>query len=265
MCRLLGYLGPTVTLDRLLIKPEHSLIEQSYQPRETETALLNADGFGLGWYHPQRSCEPFVYRNTLPIWNDTNLPALSRYIESSCTLAYIRSATIGQAISIDNCQPFQHRQILFVHNGFIENFRQSLYRPLRDRLCDVAYQSIHGSTDSEHIFALLVHQLETQPHLSLAEALYQTLQQLAELSQQHRIRTLANVVVSDGQQLVFARFATSEPQPSLYWLRDDPLLPESVLVVSEPLFAADWQPCQPSMLLQVSRDLEIHSRPLDFA
>ncbi|MGP1375286.1 MAG: ergothioneine biosynthesis protein EgtC [Almyronema sp.] len=265
MCRLLGYLGPAIPLDRWLTKPEHSLIEQSYQPREMETALLNADGFGLGWYHAQRRSDPFVYRNILPIWNDVNLPSLSRYIESGCALAYIRSATPGQAISLENCQPFQHQHWLFIHNGFIENFRQSLCRPLRDRLCDVAYQGIQGTTDSEHIFALLVHQLAVQPELSLSAALYQTLQQLSQLSHTHNIRTLANIVVSDGQQLVAARFATAAPQPSLYWLRDDLRLPNAVLVVSEPLFEADWVACPPSTLLHISSDLELHSRPLDFA
>ncbi|NJL88116.1 MAG: ergothioneine biosynthesis protein EgtC [Leptolyngbyaceae cyanobacterium SM1_1_3] len=265
MCRLLGYLGPPITLDRWLIKPEHSLIEQSYQPREMETALLNADGFGLGWHHPDRTEDAFVYRSVLPIWNDVNLSPLSRYIESGCALAYIRSATPGQAISIDNCQPFQRGRLLFIHNGFIEDFRQSLYRPIRDRLCDVAYHSIQGSTDSEHIFALLIHQLEAQPSLSLSAALDQTLKQLCELSHDQGIRTLANVIVSDGQQLVFSRFATSAPQPSLYWLRDDFKFPKSVIVASEPLFDADWTVCQPSTLVQVSADIEIQSRPLDFA
>jgi len=52
MCRLLGYLGPPIVLDYLLSKPEHSLIVQSYQPREMNSGLLNLTA-GVGWYHPK--------------------------------------------------------------------------------------------------------------------------------------------------------------------------------------------------------------------
>ena len=83
MCRLLGYLGPSISLDCLLNKPEHSLIVQSYQPREMTAGLLNADGFGIGWYHPQRDTTPFTYKNILPIWNDPNLSSLNRYLSSA--------------------------------------------------------------------------------------------------------------------------------------------------------------------------------------
>ncbi|MBD2018667.1 class II glutamine amidotransferase, partial [Leptolyngbya sp. FACHB-36] len=132
MCRLLGYLGPRVQLDRLLFKPEHSLIVQSYQPKEMTAGLLNADGFGVGWYHPERQNEAFVYKNTLPIWSDVvNLPSLSRYVESGCILANVRSATPGLTVDLSNCQPFQYQRLLAMHNGAIEQFRQSLYRPIR--------------------------------------------------------------------------------------------------------------------------------------
>lgn len=49
MCRLLAYLGKPILLEELILKPEHSLLVQSYQPKELEVALLNADGFGIGW------------------------------------------------------------------------------------------------------------------------------------------------------------------------------------------------------------------------
>ncbi|NJO71133.1 MAG: class II glutamine amidotransferase, partial [Oscillatoriales cyanobacterium RM1_1_9] len=83
MCRLLGYLGPTIQLEEILYKPKHSLIVQSYQPLEMQEALLNADGYGVGWYHPTRHSQPFIYRSISPIWNDQNLPPLSRYVESN--------------------------------------------------------------------------------------------------------------------------------------------------------------------------------------
>ncbi len=257
MCRLLGYIGPPIQLDSLLSEPNHSLIVQSYQPREMQTAILNADGFGIGWYHPQRQTAPFTYRQTMPIWNDTNLPHLSRYIESSRILAYVRSATPGLAVDLSNCQPFQHGQLLFIHNGFIENFRQTVYRPIRDRLSDIAYHTIHGLTDSEHLFGLFVDAISTQPHISLVTALRQTLATAAQLAQEYGVRAALNLMVSDGDQIVASRFDTSGSDPSLYYLRDDPQFPNAVLIASEPLSEGQWTPCPKSSILSVGSDLDI--------
>jgi len=256
MCRLLGYLGSPVQLIQLLYKPERSLVVQSYLPQEMTSGVVNADGLGIGWYHLTQDVDPFTYKNTLPIWNDTNLPELSRYVESDCVLAYVRSATPGQALDMGNCQPFRRDRILFIHNGFIERFRQTLYRPIRDRLSDEIYQSIHGTTDSEHIFALLVNQVQTVPDASLEKALSQTLIQLTQLAQSYQVSFSANVIISDGHSLIASRYAWGSNAPTLYWLRDDPNYPNAVLVASEPLFAGNWHSCPTNSLLVVKEDLE---------
>ncbi|MBE9179240.1 ergothioneine biosynthesis protein EgtC [Oculatella sp. LEGE 06141] len=255
MCRLLGYLGRSIQLDRLLYKPDHSLIVQSYQPREMTAGLLNADGFGVGWHHPHQDTLPFTYRNTLPIWNDSNLPGLSRYIESGCVVASVRSATAGLAVDLNNCPPFQYDRLLAVHNGYIENFRQTLYRPIRDRLSDSLYQSIQGTTDSEHIVALLIH--EWQQSHSLEQALKDTLIELFKLAAAHSVTAGANLIVSDGQRLVACRASNRSPAPSLYWLRDDPLFPEAVVIASEPLFAGKWNAFPEHSILSVRNDLDV--------
>jgi ergothioneine biosynthesis protein EgtC len=262
MCRLLGYFGTPTPLDRLLYKPSHSLIVQSYQPREMTAGLLNADGFGVGWHHPHQPVPPFIYKNILPIWNDINLPSLSRYIESGSIVANVRSATPGLAIDLSNCQPFQHHSLLAIHNGFIANFRQTLYRPIRQRLSDEAYQAIYGNTDSEHIFGLLLDELHRTPSLSLTEALHQTLQTLSKLANQYETDFSANMVLNDGKQLVACRYANRDPVPTLYWLRDDPLFPDAVLVASEPLFEADWKPFGDRSILTVDHDLTIQTHSL---
>ena len=161
MCRILGYLGPSIALNRLVLEPEHSLLVQSYKPKELKGAVLNGDGFGLGWH--RKGGDPFVYRSILPMWNDRNLDDLCRYIQAKNFVVNLRSATRKMPLDLSNCQPFTHSDMLFVHNGLIENFFESLYRPIRERLCDVAYRKIQGLTDSEHIFALLVHHLEQEP------------------------------------------------------------------------------------------------------
>ncbi|MBD1860831.1 MULTISPECIES: ergothioneine biosynthesis protein EgtC [Trichocoleus] len=262
MCRLMGYLGPSISLDRLLDKPEHSLIVQSYQPREMTAGLLNADGFGVGWYHSQQETPPFTYKNILPIWNDPNLSSLSRYIESGCVLANVRSATPGLGVDVSNCQPFQQDRILFMHNGFIKNFRQTLRKAICDRLDDTSHQVIQGTTDSEHIFALLLHYWYQAPEKPLEEALHQTLTTLSELAESQQLEFSANILISNGKRLIASRFASHSPNPSLHWLRDDPTLPDAVIVASEPLFAGDWTTCPESSILTVEDDLDIQIRPI---
>ncbi len=257
MCRLLGYLGNNTQLHKLLYQPQHSLIVQSYQPKEMTAGLLNADGFGLGWYHPHKEDSPYIYKNTLPIWTDINLPHLSRYVDSRCFLGYVRSATPPLAVDLSNCQPFTHRQILFIHNGFINNFRSSLYRPLRDSLSDEIYQLIHGTTDSEHIFALIMEQWRQSPHLNLTEVLSQSLQYLTQLARTQQVYFSANILVSDGQQIVASRYANRSPIPSLYWLRDELNYPDGVIIASEPMFEGKWFSCPENTIITVGETLEV--------
>ncbi len=262
MCRLMGYLGAPIQTDSLLVKPEHSLLVQSYQPQEMTAGLMNADGFGIGWYHPQRQSDPFTYKNTLPIWSDPNLLSLSRYVETGCLLACIRSATVGQAVQLSNCQPFRWGKIMGIHNGFIQDFRQSLYRPIRDRLSDPFYTAIEGTTDSEHIFALFCQQLQ-EAGGSLPQALRQTLQLLAGWTQAYNVTAALNLLVSDGHSLVAARFATACSVPSLYWLRDDPSFAGGVVVASEPMFTSDqWRCCPENSLVVIGEDLDIETYQL---
>jgi len=268
MCRLLGYLGQSIVLDRLLFKPDHSLIVQSYAPKEMTAGLMNADGFGLGWYHPTRRDLPYTYRNILPIWNDANLPSLSRYIESGCVVASVRSATPGLAVNLSNCPPFQSDRLLIVHNGFIENFHQTLYRSLRARLADAEYQAIQGSTDSEHLFALILQtwrqQCSADADTPVEVAIAQVVQQVFDLAEQFNPNTDealtvgANMIVSDGDRLIACRASNRDPVPTLYWSKEDELFPEAVVVASEPLFDGKWQSLPEQSILTVESNLNVN-------
>ncbi len=262
MCRLLGYLGLPIPLERILSDPPHSLIVQSYQPREMKEALLNADGFGLGWYHATQHTDPFTYKNILPIWRDSNLNSLTRYIESGKILAYVRSATPGQAVNLTNCQPFQHEQLLFTHNGYIQDFRSSLYRLIRNRLRDTVYQAIEGTTDSEHLFGLLINELTSAEQATLMEALHTTLMIIQELAELADVKALVNMIICDGRQMVASRYAVAGIAPSLYYLQNDPKFPHSVIIASEPLFAGNWHSCPEQSLISVGENLEIHIKKL---
>lgn len=247
MCRLLAYLGDPIALETLMTEPAHSLYVQSYKPQEMTSGTLNADGFGVAWYDAALSQEPFVYKNILPIWNDVNLPSLGRYIRTPCFSAYVRSATLGISLDFSNSQPFVSGPLSYIHNGFVKDFRQTLYRPLRQALSAQTYNQLIGSSDSEHLFAWFLEHLPTPQEgkytLSvLAETLAHSLRRLEELAPD--VQMTLNLVINDGSQLVASRFAYHAPAPSLYWLQGHPDFPEATILASEPLFAhANWKPC----------------------
>lgn len=256
MCRILGYLGSAISLNQLVIEPEHSLVVQSYQPKELDAAVLNGDGFGLGWYRDRKA---FVYRNILPMWNDRNLDDLCQYIKAQSFVVNLRSATNKMPLDLSNCQPFNYNNILFSHNGLIENFFESLQRPIREKLCDLAYRKIQGITDSEHIFALLVHHLESEPSLDLAEALKRTMEEIIELAERENVRVAANIILTTGDRIVALRYDNRKEAPSLYLLKNAPQFPDSVIIASEAPFEGDWQPYNQSEIISIERDLHIKS------
>ncbi len=60
MCRWLGYSGASVCLEELILKPEHSLIDQSLKAH-SGAKTTNGDGFWIGWYSE---------RGTLGVYKD---------------------------------------------------------------------------------------------------------------------------------------------------------------------------------------------------
>jgi len=149
MCRWLAYAGAPVYLEEVLVRPEHSLIDQSLSSHRGATTT-NGDGFGIGWYGQREM--PGVYKTMQPAWNDANLQALAGQIESRLFLAHVR-ATTGTAVERSNCHPFQFENWIFVHNGAIRGF-DSIKRELTFAVSPALYPHIHGSTDSEIMFFL---------------------------------------------------------------------------------------------------------------
>ena len=259
MCRLLAYLGPAIALDRLISEPPHSLVVQSYAPREMTSGTLNADGFGFAWYDFARQPAPFVYRNILPIWSDTNLPSLGRYVISDCMLAYVRSATPGQSLDFSNTQPFHADGLSLLHNGFVEDFHATLLRLIRESLDEDAYAMIRGTTDSEHLFGWLAHHVRAAS--TLGAGLSAGLAALIALAPDARM-TL-NFIVSDGRAIVASRLARGATPPSLYWLSGHARFPGATLIASEPLFEDDaWQPCPDGSVISIEGDHDIRIEPV---
>lgn len=153
MCRHLGYLGPERTLHSLVYDGEHSLEHQAYAPRMTQGNLLNADGFGIGWYQDGR---PVRFRRAQPIWTDQSFREVAGAVRASCAVAAVRSATSGFPVDESCAQPFRAGSWLFSHNGRIEGYAgvEGRLRELAGDLADVP--DARAPLDSAPLFALAV-------------------------------------------------------------------------------------------------------------
>ncbi|MDQ1438623.1 MAG: gamma-glutamyl hercynylcysteine S-oxide hydrolase [Acidimicrobiaceae bacterium] len=197
MCRLLAYAGPPVDLASLLLAPPHSLLRQSWAPRHQAHGVVNADGFGVGWYDLATRAEPALYRSAQPMWADANLASLAPMIRSGAVLAAVRSATPPSPVSDDNSPPFADGRWLFAHNGAVDGFPQSLGR-LRRGLSDERLAGLRGGTDSEVLFGLALDRLDAGA--SAADALRGVVEAVTSTAGGGRL----NMVLLDGTTVTAA-------------------------------------------------------------
>jgi glutamine amidotransferase len=283
MCRFAFYKGPPITLDLLTTRPENSIIHQSFKSRMREEPL-NGDGFGLGWYVPEITPEPAQFRSIQPAWNNVNLLHLARVSRSSVILAHVRAATSGFGVTESNCHPFATGRFAFMHNGSVADFLK-LKRRFRENLSDDAYLSIHGTTDSEHLFALFCDHVKRLRRKSsvdtMAAALAATITDVRELTAAvgANRRSLINVAVTDGQCAVASRFTTDDSEGlSLYVrtgteyvceegicrMRDNADEHATVIVASEPLTEEPgWQEVPRNHLILIHPDHRAEFRGIE--
>lgn len=282
MCRFVAYVGQPITLESLVVLPRNSLINQSVNAEEFEERL-NGDGFGVAWYETSVSNEPAVFRSVTPAWSNRNLLSISRVVQSELILAHVRAATPGMHVNEANCHPFTWGRYAFMHNGHIGDFDR-LRRPLRRSLSDEAYDSVDGSTDSEHLFALFLDRLRPYADLqrgeALARALGDTVQAVLDLQAEHGTGdpSYLNVAVSDGVRCVALRYTDGPPEDalSLYvrsgsqYVCDEGVCRMvsggsgkiSVMICSERLSDdAGWQPVPVNHLVLVNEERVIETRP----
>lgn len=218
MCRFTLYLGPPIALSSLITEPTHSLIHQSFESREREEPL-NGDGFGVGWYVPEMSDRPAVFRSVSPAWSNRNLLELCRVSRSHCVLAHVRAATRGLPVTETNCHPFTHGRFAMMHNGDVGGFAR-MRRRIIGELSDRAFEAVQGTTDSEHLFGVFLDEHgsagsessggESSTGDTLAGALQRALVRVAALGRAMDIDepSYLNVAVSDGRHAAVSRCTT---------------------------------------------------------
>jgi gamma-glutamyl hercynylcysteine S-oxide hydrolase len=146
MCRHLGWLGEPCSLASLMLEPPHGLLVQSYAPRRQKYGLMNADGWGAGFftdadgrYPSARAGErrgpggrplagndpgaPLVvrrWRSAAPLWGEASFASVAPVLRSGCVVAAVRSASKGMPIESTASAPFTDGQWLLSHNGLVD-------------------------------------------------------------------------------------------------------------------------------------------------
>ncbi len=220
-CRHLAYVGPPVTLEELIVEPEHSLFQQSFAPRYQTHGRVNADGFGVGWYDRDTRPEPARYRTSRPLWSDASFASMSGLVSSEAVLGAVRSASPGMPVEETSTAPFTDGPWLFSHNGFVPDFGAGVGRVLRRNASETRLQGMEGATDSELLFALVLDRLDAGA--SPADALVSVVELVDE-----QTRARLNFLLTDGD-----RIAATACRNSLFVL-DDRTRTGAVVIASEP-------------------------------
>jgi predicted glutamine amidotransferase len=274
MCRWNAYVGQPLVIGELLYRTRHGLIDESLHSR-MGAETTNGDGFGVGWYLDHDRTLPARYRSVNPAWNDANLRELADHIESPLFVAHIRAA-VGSPVQQTNCHPFRHGRWLFVHNGFLADFR-ALRRDLLLEVDPALFDSIAGSTDSELLFHLaLTFGLEDDPLGAMERAIGFVETAARERGVENPVQ--GTVGISDGERLWAVRYSSQHESRTLFFSEDVDALrrlhPENErlqrltegdrVVVSEPIadLAGAWIEVPESTALVLSNG-SVKRRPFE--
>ena len=167
-----------------------------------------------------------------------NLERLAPKIASHLIFAHVRATTEG-SLAENNCHPFQHKTLMWMHNGNIGAWKY-VKRPLAASLSDRWYLGVQGGTDSEWAFALFLDTLEKEgvdpgamPEYgfdpkTLRRAMKKTIAKInafvKAVPSEHKLcqvetRSLLNFAVTDGHSVIVTRYVSSKTDAaaSLYY------------------------------------------------
>jgi glutamine amidotransferase len=216
MCRHLAYLGPPRSVRELVVDPPHSLFRQSWEPERQRHGVVNADGFGIGWFAPGDP-EPARYRFGGPIWADPSFADLARVIRTPALLAAVRDATVGGATGAEAAAPYAGDGWLFSHNGAVDGWPGSVAK-LAATLAPEELLRLEARTDAALVWALILHRL--RDGAEAGQALASVVADVCDLASAR-----LNLLVTDGRVIA----ATTHGEPMAYLAG-----PDSVRVASEP-------------------------------
>ena len=237
MCRHLAFLGPSKSLDALLLAPEHGLLTQSWAPRQQLHGTVNADGFGVGWYAAGDPV-PARYRRAVPMWADPSFADVARVTSSAAVLAAVRSATPGMAPDESAAAPYRDGRWLFSHNGRIEGWPHSM-GALVEKLPAHRLLGLESRVDSALLWGLVSARLAAGE--TAGSALASVVTEVSALTTGR-----FNLLLTDGVTI-----AATAAGDTLCWSSG----PSGTVVASEPSDdSGDWHEVPDQSLLTATAD-----------
>lgn len=217
MCRHLGWLGDPVTVSSLILETANGLLVQSYSPRRQKHGLVNADGWGVGFFD---GATPRRWRSAAPLWGDASLASVAPALHSGCVVAAVRSATVGMPIEPSASAPFTDGEWLLSHNGVVDRAVLPLSR--------TAESTVDSAILATHIFARGL------------DALADTVREVGESDPSARL----NILAANGSRMLATVWGDT-----LSVLRR----PDGVVLASEPYDdQPDWQDIPDRHLVEVT-------------
>lgn len=153
MCRHVAYLGRPRSPARAWFDAPHSLLVQSYAPRDMRGGgTVNADGFGFAWIADDG--DPVRYRRANPLWTDKSAPRLAQTVRSPLFVGAVRSGTPGMPVDEAACAPMLDGHWIFSHNGVVRGWPDSV-AGLAEKLPAAELLRLDARTDSALLWAVL--------------------------------------------------------------------------------------------------------------
>jgi glutamine amidotransferase len=103
-----------------VLLPPYGLVVQSYSPRRQKHGLMNADGWGVGFFDSGTGGQPRRWRSATPLWGDASFASVAPALRSGCVVAAVRSASVGMPIEPSASAPFADGEWLLSHNGIVD-------------------------------------------------------------------------------------------------------------------------------------------------
>lgn len=213
MCRVLGYLGPSLPLADLMLRPSNSLVHQTFDAEYHGFLQLAGSGLASWEEGSPQDGRPLLYKSASPPAFDTNLRTICENVRTTGLLAHVRAIPESEhaAIHADNCQPVSYPGFRWAlaHNGSLPGWRDMLHEMLTASRPEIVAH-LTGSTDTEAIYCLLMSQLPDPTGAvgadQIVTAIRQLVAALVRIKRSHQNADIAKLklFLASGDDLVVA-------------------------------------------------------------
>ena len=240
MCRHLAWLGAPRSLADLVLEQPAGLLHQSYAPQRQLRGVVNADGWGVGFFAAERP-EPVRWRSARPLWGEASFASVAPVLRSGAVVAAVRSASVGMPMEESAAAPFTDGRRLLSHNGRLDRTVLPATHAA-ESTCDSAVLAAHVFArldDGETLDGIVadVARLDPDASLNLLVAEPDRLTAVSWVDQMSYLATEAGVAVASEAYDDDPRWVDLSTHHLLEAVRDE-ASPGGVRVTTRPLDAA---------------------------